>query len=202
MVDILIVDDHPIVAEGLQKLVLTKKIASHCLTVYSAKECIKTLKIFNPDLILLDYHLPDGNGIDLCKLIKQENEKIKVLVVSSFREQSIVKLMLVSGATGYVLKNASEEDILEAIQTVLSGKQFISDESQEIIDQHNTTTVVTDREIEVLRLIADGLTNIEIAEKLFLSPLTIDRHRKNIIVKLNAKNTASLISIAFHRGYI
>ena len=202
MVDILIVDDHPIVAEGLQKLVLTKKIASHCLTVYSAKECIKTLKIFNPDLILLDYHLPDGNGIDLCKLIKQENEKIKVLVVSSIREQSIVKLMLVSGATGYVLKNASEEDILEAIQTVLSGKQFISDESQEIIDQHNTTTVVTDREIEVLRLIADGLTNIEIAEKLFLSPLTIDRHRKNIIVKLNAKNTASLISIAFHRGYI
>jgi len=202
MADILIVDDHPIVAEGLQKLVLTKGIASKCVTVYSSKECQKILKIFNPDLILLDYHLSDGNGIDLCKFIKHEDEKIKVLVISSFKEQSIVKLMIDNGASGYVLKNASEEEIMDAITTVLAGKIYMCNESREMIEERNSHTIVTEREIEVIKLIADGLTNIEIAEKLFLSPLTVDRHRKNIIIKLNAKNTASLINIAIHKGYI
>lgn len=202
MADILIVDDHPIVAEGLQKLILANGLASHCAAVYSSRDCQKNLKIFNPDLVLLDYHLPDGNGIELCKFIKKTNEKIIVLVVSSFREQSIVKLMMDSGASGYVLKNASEEEIIEAIKTVLEGKKYMCDESQEIIERHNSQTIVTEREIEVLKLIAEGLTNTEIAEKLFLSPLTVDRHRKNIIIKLNAKNTASLINIAMHKGYI
>ncbi len=202
MADILIVDDHPIVAEGLQKLILDKGLASKCMTVYSSKECQKYLKLFNPDLILLDYHLPDGNGIDLCKFIKREDSKIKVLVISSFKEQSIVKLMISNGASGYVLKNASEEEIIEAITTVLSGKIYMCEESQEIIDNRNNQTIITEREIEVIKLIAEGLTNIEIAEKLFLSPLTVERHRKNIIIKLNAKNTASLISIAMHKGFI
>jgi DNA-binding NarL/FixJ family response regulator len=202
MADILIVDDHPIVAEGLQKLILANGLASNCAAVYSSLECQKNLKIFNPDLVLLDYHLPDGNGIDLCKIIKRTNEKIKVLVVSSFREPSIVKLMIDSGASGYVLKNASEEEIIDAIKTVLAGKKYMCDESQEIIERRDSQTIVTEREIEVLKLIAEGLTNAEIAEKIFLSPLTVDRHRKNIIIKLNAKNTASLITIAIHKGYI
>lgn len=202
MADILIVDDHPIVAEGLQKLILAKAIATRCLTVYTAKECLKILKVFNPDLVLLDYHLPDGNGIDLCKMIKQENDKTKILVVSSFREHSIVKLMIDNGASGYVLKNASEEEIIDAIQTVLADKKYMCGQSQAIIERKDSHTIVTEREIEILKLIADGLTNLEIAEKLFLSPLTVDRHRKNIILKLDAKNTASLISIAIHKGYI
>jgi DNA-binding NarL/FixJ family response regulator len=202
MPDILIVDDHPIVSEGLQKLILSKGITQKCLAVYSFQECLKVLEIFKPDLILLDYHLPDGNGIDLCKLIKQSNENIKVLAISSFREQSIVKLMIESGASGYVLKNASEDEILEAIYNVLAGKKYMCDESQEIIDTRDTKPIVSQREIEVLKHIADGLTNTEIADKLFLSPLTVDRHRKNLIIKLNAKNTASLIKIAIQKGYI
>jgi len=202
MADISIVDDHPIVAEGLQKLILSKGIAKNCVAVYSFQECLKTIGIFKPDMILLDYHLPDGNGIDLCKMIKQTNEKIKVLAISSFREQSIVKLMIDSGASGYVLKNASEEEILDAINTVLAGKKYLCDESQEIIDTHNINAIVSQREIEVLKHIADGLTNAQIAGKLFLSPLTVDRHRKNLIVKLNAKNTASLIKIGIQKGYI
>jgi DNA-binding NarL/FixJ family response regulator len=202
MADILIVDDHPIVAEGLQKLILANGLAVNCAAVYSAQGCQRNLKIFNPDLVLLDYHLPDGNGIDLCKFIKRTNENIKILVVSSFREQSIVRLMIDNGASGYVLKNASEEEIIEAIKTVLAGKKYMCDESKEIIERRDSQTIVTEREIEVLKLIAGGLTNTEIAEKLFLSPLTVDRHRKNIIIKLNAKNTASLINIAIHKGYI
>jgi DNA-binding NarL/FixJ family response regulator len=135
-------------------------------------------------------------------LIKKKNEKIKILAISSFREQSIVKLMISSGASGYVLKNAGEDEIIDAIKTVLAGQKYLCDESQDILDNHDNHTIVTQREIEVLKLISDGLTNIEIAEKLFLSPLTIDRHRKNIIIKHHAKNTASLISIAIHKGFI
>jgi two-component SAPR family response regulator len=92
MADILIVDDHPIIAEGLQKLILSKGITQNCVAVYTFQECLKILEIFKPDMILLDYHLPDGNGIDLCKMIKQYNDKIKILAISSFRERSIVKL--------------------------------------------------------------------------------------------------------------
>jgi len=128
--------------------------------------------------------------------------QIKIMVVSSFREQSIVKLVMECGAMGYVLKNASEEDIIDAVQTVLSGKIYMCDDSRDIINNRVNQTIITDREIEVLKLIANGNTNFEIAEKLFLSPLTVERHRKNIILKLNAKNTASLISIATHHGYI
>jgi DNA-binding NarL/FixJ family response regulator len=202
MPDILIVDDHPIVAEGMQKLVIGNKLAGKCVTVYSVGECRKYLKLFKPDLLILDYHLPDGNGIDLCKSIKQEYPGIKILAVSSFKEQSIVKHMIHNGASGYVLKNASEEEIVDAIRTVLNGKEYICEESQDIIEQRDVHTIITEREIEVIKLIAEGLTNAEIAEKLFLSPLTVDRHRKNVIIKLDAKNTASLISIAIHKGLI
>jgi DNA-binding NarL/FixJ family response regulator len=202
MPDILIVDDHPIVAEGLQKLIASYKLADKCVTVYSAGECQKCLKLFKPDLVILDYHLPDGNGIDLCKNIKRDNPSIKVLAISSFKEQSIVKHMIGNGASGYVLKNASEEEIVDAIQTVLKGKVYLCEESQDIIEKRDVHTIITEREIEVIKLIAEGLTNAEIAEKLFLSPLTVDRHRKNVIIKLDAKNTASLISIAIHKGII
>jgi DNA-binding NarL/FixJ family response regulator len=202
MSDILIVEDHPIVAAGLQKILLNKGIASKCSIACCFKECMHFLDIYTPDLILLDYNLPDGNGIDLCKTIKQKNNKIKVLAISSFRAQSVVKSMLDSGASGYVIKNASEEEIIDAINNVLAGKQYLCSDSQEIINDDNNPVFITDREIEVLQHIANGLTNTEIAEKLFISITTVISHRKNIILKLNAKNTASLILIAIQKGYI
>jgi DNA-binding NarL/FixJ family response regulator len=202
MAEILIVEDHPIVATGIQKIILDKGIASKCAIADCFKECIKFLDIYTPDLILLDYNLPDGNGIDLCKAIKQKNSKIKVLAISSFRAQSVVRSMLDSGASGYVIKNASEEEIIDAISTVLAGKQYLCDDTQEIIDDDNNPVFITNREIEVLQHIANGLTNAEIAEKLFISLTTVISHRKNMILKLNAKNTASLILIAIQKGYI
>jgi DNA-binding NarL/FixJ family response regulator len=202
MPDILIVEDHPIVANGLKQLILDKGIASRCDIASSVKECLKFLKIYTPDLILLDYSLPDGNGVNLCKTIKQQNDKIKILGISSFRAQGIVRAMIDSGASGYVIKNASEDEILDAINSVLAGKQYFCDSSQEIINEKDNPIVVTNREIEILQLIAEGLTNAEIAEKLFLSIATVETHRKNVILKLNAKNTVSLILIAIQKGYI
>ena len=129
MIDILIVDDHPIVAEGLRSLILQRNISSKCFVAHSFDECRRILQTFTPGLVLLDYSLPDGNGVDVCKSLKRNNENIKILAISSFRERSIIKLMLDNGASGFVLKNASEEELSEAIHAVLTGKKYICDES-------------------------------------------------------------------------
>ena len=203
MSGILIIEDHPIVVEGLQKLLYDKGLSSKCIVAYSIKEARLALQSFTPELILLDYNLPDGNGIELCSEIVKNWPSVKILAISSFKEQSLVKRMIANGAHGYILKNASENEIIEAITTVLEGKIFLSEETQNILDgKDKTEAILTRRELEILKYISDGFTNNEIAEKLFISALTVDSHRKNLIVKLNAKNTASLIKIAIQKGYL
>jgi DNA-binding NarL/FixJ family response regulator len=197
---ILIVDDHPVVVEGL-KMVLTDY---ECKTASTGKECLEILRSYDPELILLDINLPDINGIDLCKTILEKNKRIKILAISSFNQRSWVTRMMDNGAKGYVLKNATDDEIKTAIEEVLEGKEHYSPEIAEMIVKkpHQEETFLTRREIEILRLIADGDTNVVIADKLCVSPLTVDSHRKNLIMKLDAKNTASLIKIALTKGLI
>ncbi|HEY9124395.1 MAG TPA: response regulator transcription factor [Bacteroidales bacterium] len=202
MSQILIVDDHPVVVEGLQKLVTDKKIARECIVAFSCAECLKIIDIYTPDLILLDYQLPDGNGINLCSQILKKMPEAKILAISSFKELSLVKQMIAGGALGYVLKNASDVEIEEAIRKVLAGKKYLSDDIAESMQHADSNFILTRRELEILHFIADGFTNPEIAEKLFISPLTVDSHRKNLIVKLNAKNTAMLIKVAAQKGFL
>lgn len=200
MIKILIVDDHPIVVEGL-KLVLSEY---DCRTAMSGIECLQILQQFTPDIILLDINLPDLSGIDLCKTITEQYKRIKILAISSFNQRSWIIRMMGNGAKGYILKNATDEEIKEAIQEVMEGKEHYSPEIAEIINKksHQDEAFLTRREIEILRLIADGDTNVVIANKLCVSPLTVDSHRKNLIMKLDAKNTASLIKIALTKGLI
>ncbi len=203
MPNILIVEDHPVVVEGLQKLLCDKGITANCLVANTVKDCLLTLNVITPDLILLDYNLPDGNGLDLCKTILNMKPFMKILAISSYKEQSLVMQMMENGAMGYVLKNASEGEIIEAVTVVLSGKKYLCEETQNILNKKNSNhSILTRRELEVLKFISDGFTNPEIADKLFISPLTVDSHRKNLIVKLDAKNTASLIKIAFQNKYL
>jgi DNA-binding NarL/FixJ family response regulator len=202
MVEVLIVEDHPLVVEGLQNLLQDRKIASKAIAAYSVQECMRVLKSYSPTLILLDYQLPDGNGIDLCKAILQQLPTAKILAISSFKEQSLVRRMIDNGAMGYVLKNASEDEVIEAINSILAGNKYLCEETQQILnDKGDNNMIITRREMEVLRYISDGFTNPEIADKLFISTSTVDSHRKNLILKLNAKNTASLIKIAIQKGY-
>ena len=200
MQKILIVDDHPIVVEGL-KMVLTEY---ECQTASTGNECLEILRSFNPDVILLDINLPDVSGINLCKTILDRNKRIKILAISSFNQRSWVTKMMENGARGYVLKNATDEEIKLAIQEVIEGKEHFSPEIAEMIHRkpNQEETFLTRREIEILRLIADGDTNVIIADKLCVSPLTVDSHRKNLIMKLDARNTASLIKIALTKGLI
>jgi DNA-binding NarL/FixJ family response regulator len=202
---IMIVEDHPVVVEGLKKLLLDAGIAELCLTASDGRECLLFLMSFKPDIILLDINLPDINGIDLCKTIKSKYPEYKVLAISSFSERSYISHMMSNGASGYVLKNASEEEIIDAVKTIYEGGTYLSDDVQEILRKDNRNAeipLLTNREKEVLQLLADGFTNKEIGDKLFISPLTVDSHRKNLIMKLEAKNTPSLIKIAITKNLI
>ena len=205
MIDVLIVEDHPVVIEGLKKLLLDSGLAKLCVTASTGKECTTYLKNYTPDIILLDINLPDVNGIDLCKTIKTDYPNLKILAISSFGQRSYILRMMENGALGYVLKNSSEEEIIGAIKDVVAGQKHIGFEVSEILNQsknNDDSPLLTRRETEVLQMIANGFTNQEIADKLFVSPLTVDSHRKNLLMKLSAKNTAELIKIAFCKGLI
>ena len=205
MIDVLIVEDHPVVIEGLKKLLLDSGLAKLCVTASTGKECTTYLKNYTPDIILLDINLPDVNGIDLCKTIKTDYPNLKILAISSFGQRSYILRMMENDALGYVLKNSSEEEIIGAIKDVVAGQKHIGFEVSEILNQSKKNVdspLLTRRETEVLQMIANGFTNQEIADKLFVSPLTVDSHRKNLLMKLSAKNTAELIKIAFCKGLI
>lgn len=202
--DILIVDDHPVVAEGLKKLLSDSGITTKCLVSYSVKECLDVLNFFVPSLILLDINLPDGSGVDLCKIITAKYPEIRIIALTSFSQRSYITRMMDNGASGYLLKNSSEEEILTALKEVESGKKFYGFEVSEILKTEPgiNNNLLTRREIEVLNLIANGYTNQEIAEKAFISAHTVDSHRKNLLLKIGAKNTAELVKIAIQKGLI
>lgn len=203
MKKIFIVDDHPVVAEGLRKLIIDSGAADVIGIAETGKACLDFLRWEKPDIIFLDINLPDASGIDLCKEIKSKYKTIKILALTSYNEKSIIKKMIENGADGYLLKNSDAYDITEGIKEVTLGNKYFAAEVDSILRKEEPTEILlTRREKEVLMLIADGMTNNEIAEKLFISSLTVDSHRKNLITKLNARNTASLIKIAIENNFI
>jgi len=175
--------------------------------VSNAFDAIPFLKKNKIDVILLDINLPDISGIDLCKKIHKEFPEIKILGISTFSERSYISRMIENGASGYLIKSASATEIAEAIDTVLKEKMYLSVSMEHIakplsILPSDNLPALTKREKEILQLISEGFTNNQIAEKLFISSLTVDSHRKNLLTKLNVNNTASLIKLAVQNGLI
>jgi DNA-binding NarL/FixJ family response regulator len=203
MINVLIVDDHPLIAEGLGKALTATGSINVCGYASNAGTVLSKTSQLLPDVILLDIKLPDGNGVDLCKRIIEANPAQKVIALTSFNQRYYIQEMIKNGAQGYLLKNAEPAEIIDAIFCVYEGETYYSPEVRKIIFADKDHSIfLSKREIEVLKLIAQGLTNAEIADKLFISPLTADSHRKNLIIKLGAKNTASLIHIASIDGFI
>lgn len=170
----------------------------------NAASCLAFLQQQQPDVILMDINLPDKNGIDLCKEVKAKYPAIQIIGLSSFNQQSFIQKMLDNGASGYVLKNATREELMEAVETVMQGRKFLSQEAVSTIlkNEDSKIPVITRREKEVLLLIAEGLTNHEIGDKLFISTTTVDTHRKNLMAKFEVKNTAALIRMAAQFKFI
>lgn len=201
---VFIVDDHYMVIEGIRSLLQNEKSIDWMGHATNADSCMGFLKQQLPDVILMDINLPDKSGIDLCREVKEKYPAVFVIGLSTFNQQSFIKKMMENGASGYVLKNATQQELLEALETVNKGKIYLSDEAAFSLkaSEHVQAPLLTRREKEVLELIAEGLTNVEIGSRLFISSATVDTHRKNLLVKLNAKNTASLVRIAMQHQLI
>lgn len=195
---VFIVDDHYMVIEGIRSLLQLEKNIEWAGHASNAASCLAFLKQQQPDVILMDINLPDKNGIDLCKEVKEKYPSVFIIGLSTYNQQSFIQKMMENGASGYVLKNATQEELTEAIAAVMKGKTYLSDEASQALRKNTSAEVpvLTRREKEVLELIVEGMTNNEIAQKLFIGVTTVDTHRKNLLAKLEAKNTASLVRIA------
>lgn len=203
-IKLLIVDDHPLILEGLQNLLSNQPNIDLIHLCQDAIEVMQAIKKEIPDVALLDINLPDINGIDLCTKIKQEFPGIQVIALTTFAQRSYIQKMMQAGASGYLLKNADKTEILEAIATVHEGGMVFNVKSDDrlTLEENTVQPILTPREKEVLSLIADGLTNAEIAEKIFVSVLTVNSHRKNLLRKFEVNNTAMLIKHAANMGLL
>jgi len=203
VIGIFIVDDHYMVIEGIRSLLKDEGTVEWMGHATNAASCLSFLKQQQPDIILMDVNLPDMNGTELCKEVKELYPSVLVLGLSTFNQQAVIRNMMDNGASGYLLKNASKKEILEAITAVLKGKQYLSFEvALSIKETNKKNPVITRREKEILVLIADGFTNAEIAEKLFISIPTVNTHRKSLLEKFHVKNTALLIGKAIRCGFV
>lgn len=200
MISVYIVDDHQLVIEGITSLLHKEKDIKVVSNGLNAAACIDFLKQNIADIILMDIGLPDMSGIDLCKMVKKNYPGIHVLALSTYSQASYIANMIDSGASGYLLKNAGKQEILEAIQTVIKGNTYFSFEAGRVYkaaqEKQKDLPGLTKREREILKLIAAGCTNVEIGQQLFISIDTVDSHRKNLYSKLGVKNTALLIKHA------
>lgn len=200
---IFIVDDHYMVIEGIRSLLQNEMGIEWMGHATNAVSCLSFLKQQQPDVMLMDVSLPGKSGIDLCKEVLQTYPSVYVLGLSTFNQQAIIRNMMENGASGYVLKNASKEELLEAIATVVSGKTYMSPEVKiSLRETENKIPPITRREKEVLQMIARGFTNAEISGQLFISIATVNTHRKSLLEKFEAKNTAILISTVIKLGII
>jgi DNA-binding NarL/FixJ family response regulator len=201
---VFIVDDHYMVIEGIRSLLQNEKGIESVGHAMNASSCLAFLNTMQPDVILMDINLPDKNGIELCREVKTKYPSVQIVGLSSFNQQSFIEKMMESGASGYVLKNATREELCEAIDAVMHGQKYLSDEAASVIKRNEDSKkpILTRREKEVLALIAEGLTNHDIAERLFISTTTVDTHRKNLLAKFEVKNTATLIRMAAQFQFI
>jgi DNA-binding NarL/FixJ family response regulator len=197
-IKVFITDDHYMVVEGIRSLLQSEQKIEWMGHATNAASCMSFIRQQQPDVLLLDINLPDKSGIDLCKEIKEKYPDIHILGLSSFNQQSYIHKMMQNGASGYLLKNATQEEILTAIEAVVRGDTFMSTEATQTMRENKDAEipVITRREKEVLQLIAEGLKNKDIAEKLFISITTVDTHRNSLLSKFDVKNTANLIRLA------
>ncbi|MFN9714435.1 MAG: response regulator [Planctomycetota bacterium] len=198
---IMIVDDHPMMRDGLNMRISSQDDMEVCGEAATENAAVELVRQFCPDLVLIDISLKEGNGIELVKRIRLLNATTKMLVVSTFEESLYAERALRAGALGYLNKNESNEKLIEAIRTVLRGDRYVSAETtQRLVSQalgkrdvmDDPLETLTDRELEIFRLIGAGVSTSAIADQLFLSTHTVDSHRENIKKKLGAKTAAEL----------
>jgi two-component system nitrate/nitrite response regulator NarL len=207
-VRIIIADDHRVFIEGLKAL-LKEAGFTIVADAENGEELIRQVKIHTPDVVLTDIQMPGMDGIKATAEIKKGFPQVKIIALTMLLESPSIKKMLEAGASGYLVKTTSKEELIQAIKTIASGEKYFSKEvTLQLMNNFseksktNTANILTKREKEILVLITQGLTDKEIAEKVFLSPLTVTTHRKNILSKLGLKNKVELTRFAMENHLI
>lgn len=201
-ISIIIFDDHNLVAEMWQDLINSDgRFTVQSICNDTSEKSIELVKTKRPDIVIMDINIQPLSGIDATKLVKKVSPGTKVICVSMHNQPSFAKRMLKNGALGYVTKSSNKSEMFEAITTVAKGKIYVCKEIQEnlskqVFEDSDTPDIskLSEREVEVLKYIKEGLSSKQIGEKLFLSSRTVEVHRSNILKKLNLKNTASLLT--------
>jgi len=205
-INILLVDDHTLIREGL-KLILKKN--KHFKIIGEASNGVEAIRYIDKNaekihVVMLDITMPELDGFEVAKIVRQNHPEIKILALTMHSEESYITKMIDVGVHGYVLKDSNLEDLSSAIKTILEGKPYYSSDVSAIMinslmnkdKKKNNSELdnLTDREVQIINLITEGLKSSEIADQLKLSTRTIEVHRRNLMKKLDVKNTAELVS--------
>lgn len=207
--NVLLVDDHAIVTDGLLALLNDQPDLNIKGVARNGREAIDMVNVLKIDIVLMDIDMPEMNGIDATKILKKDFPDLKIVILTMHDEKAMIRMLLDIGADGYLLKNSSKDEVLKAFENVQNGVQHISEEVNTVLlttekaaERDGKLGELTEREIEILKYIAEGLSNKEIGDKLFISHRTVDTHRTNLMQKLGVHNIAGLVRTAIQAGLV
>ena len=210
---IVIAEDHTILREGLRSLLCSDPEFDVVGEAEDGRDAIRCVEALSPDLALMDLSMPRMNGLDAIKEIKKQNPEIKIIVLTVHKTEEYILATLKAGADGYVLKDTTHSELVMAIKNVLKGKRYLSPGiSEKVIEGYlvgrrtlktkSSWDTLTQREREILKLIAEGYKNKEVADYLYISLKTVEKHRSNLMRKLDLHNVAALTAFAVEKGLI
>jgi DNA-binding NarL/FixJ family response regulator len=210
---IILADDHQIILDGLRSMLNGHRLFRVVATANNGNDLLKNIDIFQPDLVISDIEMPGLNGFDAAKLIRERYPQLKIIILSMYKEPSLIKKLIAIGVDGYLIKTSDQEELIAGILQVIKGQKFFAGEVTVALTQpdqpENQQSEVleriaglSDRELEIVKLICEGLNNREIGEQLFISHRTVDTHRTNLMRKLEVHSVVELIKIALKSGLI
>lgn len=213
---IIITDDHQLILDGLRSIIAGESDLQLLAEANNGQQALFLCESLQPDLVLMDIDMPVMNGLEATTQIKKKFPSVRVMVLTMHDEAALVKRIMEIGADGYMLKNADQEELLSAIRKVAGGEKHYSEKVLNALKEGKTDSsqfslrptdavllsTLTEREVEILRLLAEGLSNKEIGDKIFISHRTVDTHRTNLMKKLDVHNVAGLIRFAIRNGLI
>ncbi len=205
---VLLVDDHRLIRKAISTLLSNEDEIDTVWEASNANGCFQLMEMESPDIVLMDISLDDIDGITITKELLQKHPQLKVIILSMHMEENYIKQSIKAGAKGYILKNSPHEDLVNAVFEVAQGGQYFAQEVSKIMAQnylmaekttdsrYHKDEILTKRELEIVKLVTEGLNNQKIADLLCISHRTVDTHRTNIMQKVKVKNVAELVRYA------
>jgi two-component system response regulator NreC len=210
---VLLADDHTILRAGLKMMLNAQPDIEAVGEASDGRQAISEAEKLSPDVIIMDITMPECNGIEATRQIKRLLPEVRVLILTMHANEEYLFQTLRAGAAGYMMKEAADTDLISAIRVVSSGRFYLSPSAQSMLvsdylqrvhtgEERDSYSALTEREREILKLVAEGYTNSQIGERLFISPKTVDTHRTHVMDKLNLHSRAELVKYAMRRGLL